>query len=101
MKEKVKFCFFVLALLAACFLISFAYRFSREQFVVDRCLSAYHGSFNYSTMSCDLETNHPYISYQTRHPRDKQNFLIALGSFAVFLSAYLYLKIDLKRVTSS
>ena len=51
-------------------------------------------------MSCDLEANHPYISYQARHPRDKRNFLLALGSLGVFLLAYLSTKTSLKRVTS-
>jgi len=100
LKDKVRLWFLVPAFLAAYFLISIAYRFSREQLIVDRCLSAYHGSFDYSTMSCDLEANHPYISYQARHPRDKRNFLLALGSLGVFLLAYLSTKTSLKRVTS-
>ncbi len=97
MKDKVRLGTLLLAFLAACGLASVIYRFSREEFIVDRCLSANHGSFNYSNMSCDLETNHPYIPYQVRYPRDKETALVALVSFAVFLSAYVYMKRAMKK----
>jgi len=96
-KDKIRLGVLLLALLAASFLASVIYRFSREEFIVDRCLSANHGSFNYSNMSCDLEANHPYIPYQARHPRDKETALIALVSFAVFLSGYGYMKRAIKK----
>jgi hypothetical protein len=34
---------------------------------VDACLDS-GGSFNYATMDCDHATNHPYISFERRHP---------------------------------
>jgi hypothetical protein len=76
--------------LATCVLVSVASRFVREEFTVDRCLSAHHGSFNYSNMTCDLETNHPYVSYQTRHPRDETYFLFSFVSAIAFLLIYSY-----------
>jgi len=87
----------LLALLAAFFAISVAYRFLREELMVDRCLSGEHGSFNYSNRTCDLETNHPYISYRVRHPHDKRAAIIALASFAAFLSAYIYMRTNQKK----
>jgi len=69
-----------------------AYRFLHEEYVVDECLSGRHGSFDYTTMSCDLEENHSYISYWTRHPHDELTALTALVSFALFLSGYVYLE---------
>jgi hypothetical protein len=98
-EDKAKLSFLLLALIAACFMTSIGYRFWREQFVVDRCLSGYYGSFDYSKMSCDLEENHPYVPYQLRHPHDKQNFLLGLSSFAVFLSVYLFLKADYQKIS--
>jgi hypothetical protein len=80
----------LLALIAAFFLTSVIYRFSREDLMVDRCLTANHGSFDYSSMSCDLENNHPYVPYQLRHPHDKQTALLAVVSLAVFLAGYRY-----------
>jgi hypothetical protein len=85
-----KMFFVFLTVIAALVLVSVTYRFSREWLMVDRCLSDEHGSFDYSRMSCDLETNHPYIPYHVRHPRDKQTALIAGAFFAAFLSAYWF-----------
>jgi hypothetical protein len=62
------------------------YRFSREEFIVDNCLSAKHGSFDYAKMSCDLEENHAYVPYQARHPHDKQ---IAIGSLIILAALAL------------
>ena|ERR1700730_6420774 len=87
----------LLALFSGYFLVAIGYRFLREQMVVDRCLSAYHGSFNYSDMSCDLKENHPYVSYKTRHPRDEQNLLLALGCFGAFLLACWQLRTKIKK----
>jgi hypothetical protein len=87
-KRKLRPWFLLLTLFTAGVLVSVAYRFSREELMVDRCLSANHGSFDYSTMKCDLEANHPFVPYQVRHPRDKQVALIAFISFAVFVSGY-------------
>jgi hypothetical protein len=82
--------FLFLALVAGCALIFVTYRFSHEEWMVDDCLSAQHGSFDYSKMSCDLEENHPYIPYHVRHPRDSLIALVAFVSFALFLSGYWY-----------
>jgi hypothetical protein len=73
------------AIVAAVFLMLVTYRFLREELVVDRCLSASHGSFDYSTMSCDLQNNHPYVSYGSRHPHDKQIALVSFVAFWLFL----------------
>jgi len=96
-KDKVRLWFLLLALLSACFLIYVTFRFSREELMVDRCLSAKHGSVNYSNMTCDLETNHPYVSYQVRHPHDKRTAVLALVSFVAFLSGYCYTRTNQKR----
>ena len=97
MRDKVRLWFLLLAFLAAYFVTSVAYRFLREQWMVDRCLSAYHGSVNYSNMTCDLETNHPYVSYRVRHPHDKRTATLALVSFAALVSGYFYTRINQKR----
>jgi hypothetical protein len=95
-KEKVRFWFLLLMLLAACFLSFVTYRFSHEELIVDRCLSDYHGSFDYSKMTCDLATNHPYVSYESRHPRDKWNFTLAFICFVSSLTSYFYMRTDRK-----
>jgi hypothetical protein len=97
-KNKVGMWFLIVALVAAYFLVAIAYRFSREELMVDRCLSDYHGSFNYSSMTCDFETNHPYVSYQARHPRDKWAAALALVSFASLLSGYFYTRANQKKI---
>ena len=38
----------------------------REWFQVDACLDS-GGSFNYTTMTCDLALSHPYIPFPGRH----------------------------------
>ncbi len=63
MKNKVRTWFLLLALVSAYFLVIVTYRFSREEWMVDRCLSGYHGSFNYSNMTCDLERTHPFYLF--------------------------------------
>ncbi len=92
MKRKFRIVLLALTLLAAGVFISVSFRFLREEKKVDDCLSAKHGSFDYLTMSCDFESNHPYVPYHVRYPRDKQTALLAFVSFAAFLSAYLYAK---------
>ena len=101
MKAKLTSSFLLVALLAGSVLISVTYRFSREWLIVDRCLSALHGSFDYSNMSCDLQTNHPYIPYQLRHPRDEWIALLALVSLALSLSGYSYARTNHKRSDST
>ena len=88
MNNKKKVAFLALTILAGCFLSSVVIRRVHEEFVVDDCLSGHHGSFDYSKMSCDLETNHPYVPYGVRHPRDGRNFALALSAFVAFLLAY-------------
>jgi hypothetical protein len=100
MKDKMRLWFLRLAILAACFLIFVTYRFSREEFMVDRCLSDLHGSFNYSNMTCDLETNHPYVPYHSRHPRDKWVAALAFACFVPFLSGYFHKRTNQKNMTS-
>jgi hypothetical protein len=85
-----KLAFLLAALLAAFVLISITYRYLSEEMIVDRCLSASHGSFDYSTMSCDQVNNHIYVSYGIRHPYDRETALVALAAFAVFLSCFRY-----------
>jgi hypothetical protein len=89
-KARLGFCF--LGLLAACVLAAVTYRFSREEFIVDNCLSAKHGSFDYAKMSCDLEENHIYVPYQVRHPHDKRIAVVSLVTFVALLIGYRFLK---------
>jgi hypothetical protein len=91
-KSKFRIVFLVLALLAAGVFISVSFRFLHEEKKVDDCLSAKHGSFDYSTMSCDLETNHPYVPYSVRHPRDERIAPIAFLCSIAFLSGYFFTK---------
>lgn len=81
--------FLLLAALAAFFLASVIHRFLHEEGMVDDCLSGKHGSFDYSTMSCDLKENHIYVPYHVRHPHDKSSALIAFVAFVLFLSGYV------------
>ena len=92
MKSKFRIAFLALALLAGGVFISVSFRFLLEEKKVDDCLSAKHGSFDYSTKSCDLETNHPYVPYSARHPLDKRVALIAFLCCIAFLSGYFYTK---------
>jgi hypothetical protein len=92
--DKVRLLLLVLSLLAACFLIATVYSFSHEEMMVDRCLSAKHGSFNYTDMTCDLETNHPYVPYRVRHTHDKRRAGVAFIVFAAFLLAYFWTGAD-------
>ena len=96
MKEKARAVVVTLAFLGAACLVSVACRFAREEMTVDRCLSGRHGSFNYSSMTCDLEENHPYIAYHVRHPRDKRNAEISLAWLVTFASAYSLTKTRIK-----
>ena len=68
-----------------------AYRYLHEQNIVDECLSGKHGSFDYSTMSCDLENNHAYVSYEKRHPHDKPVGLTSGGFIVILLPIYFLL----------
>jgi len=79
-----------LALFAAGVFVSVSYRFLTEEKKIDDCLSGQHGSFDYSTMSCDLLENHPYVPYSVRHPRDKRIALIALACLVGFLCGYFF-----------
>jgi hypothetical protein len=89
--------FLVLAILATAVSASAAYRYLHEQSIVDRCLSGQHGSFDYSTMSCDIETNHTYIAYHVRHPHDEAVAVAAVVSLALFISAYGYITLRSRR----
>jgi hypothetical protein len=95
MINKVRTSFLLLALVGACSLSFITYRFFREELIVDRCLSAYHGSFNYSNMTCDLETNHPYVPYQVRHPNDAS---LAFVSFVSLLLGLTYTRTNRGKV---
>jgi hypothetical protein len=69
-------------------LASVGYRFLHEEFVVDHCLSGLHGSFDYSTMSCDVKENHVYVPYHVRHPYDAAIFIVALGMMVAIRLGY-------------
>ena len=98
MKRKIKTGFLFLTVIAGCFAISVSYRYLHEQRAIDDCLSGKHGSFDYSSMSCDLKENHVYVPYRVRHPQDKSIALIAVCAFALFLSGYGYMRASSKRV---
>jgi hypothetical protein len=89
-ENKARWGFFLFAFLAMCVLASVTYRFSREEFIVDNCLSAKHGSFDYAKMSCDLQENHIYVPYQVRHPHDRQIAIVSLVTFAALLIGYRF-----------
>ncbi len=90
MRDRVRISFLLLAIFSAGVLISVSYRFLHEEVMVDQCLSGKHGSFDYSSMSCDLETNHPYIAYSVRNPHDRQIAVLSFLSFVVFVSRWFY-----------
>jgi hypothetical protein len=91
-KSKLRLIVLASALLAAGVFVSVSYRFLAEEKKVDDCLSGRHGSFDYSTMSCDLETNHPYVPYGVRHPRDERIAQTAFVCFVGFLSCYFFIR---------
>jgi len=76
------------ALLSAYFLLAIGYRYAKEQRMVDDCLSRMHGSFDYATMTCDLEQNHPYVPYRKRHPDDARNAIGAGVRLAAIVLNY-------------
>lgn len=88
MRKKLRADFLIFAVFSACFPIFVVHRYLHEELLVDNCLSAKHGSFDYSTITCDLEENHTYVSYHDRHPRDGSVFLIGSVACVLFLSAY-------------
>ena len=98
LKKKTRWGFLFLAIIAGCFVISVPYRYLHEQWVIDDCLSGKHGSFNYSSMSCDLSENHPYVPYGVRHPHDRSIALIAVSGFVLFLSDYRFMRVSSKHV---
>jgi hypothetical protein len=79
-----------LAVLAALISGSIMYRYFREGIKVDECLDVKHGSFDYSTMSCDLTRHHAYIPYKLRHPYDETIVLTAAFGLIVFGLAFLF-----------
>ena len=92
MKAKAQLMFFLCALVVACVLATVTYRFAREEFVVDNCLSGKHGSFDYAKMSCDIEENHPYVPYQVRHPHDKRIAIVSLVGLVGLAVGYCLLR---------
>ena len=93
MRVSLRLMFLLFAFVAAYFIVSIGYRYLHEQMIVDDCLSGKHGSFDYSKMTCDLEENHPYISYHVRHPHDRRNLQTAFVFFASCTLAYVWLKV--------
>jgi|SRR5271156_3882457 len=93
MKEKTQSGFLLLAIIAGCFMISVTYQYLHEQWIIDDCLSGRHGSFDYSSMSCDLSENHVYVPYRVRHPHDKSIALIAVLIFVLSLSGYGFMRL--------
>jgi len=88
--RKLRLALLVPALLSAYFLLAIGYRYAQEQRIVDDCLSRMHGSFDYATMRCDLEQNHPYVPYRTRHPDDARNAVVAGITLAAILLTYQF-----------
>jgi hypothetical protein len=78
LKKVLRMASLLVAIAAIAVLIFTGQRFLREERIVDDCLSAKHGSFDYSTMSCDLNENHPYVPYHIRHPHDGSLALVAV-----------------------
>ena len=95
--EKIRSGLLVLVIIAAALLISIGYRFTHEEMLVDDCLSGKHGSFDYSTMSCDVAENHNYVPYAARHPHDASNAAIAFLAFGLFSSGYVYMRVKSRR----
>jgi hypothetical protein len=61
-----------------------------EAVAVDNCLDM-GGSFNYGTMSCDFEMNHPYIPFKIRHPHLLQKSGIGFVSGMLLLAGSILL----------
>jgi len=78
----------LVALAAALVAIAVPFRYMREQSVVDDCLSKKHSSFDYATISCDVNENHPYVPYGMRHRHDVPVALTALIAFARLITSY-------------
>jgi hypothetical protein len=97
-KEKIRSGFLFLAIIAGCFVISVPYRYLHEERAIDDCLSGKHGSFDYSTMSCDLNENHAYVPYRIRHAHDQSIALVAVLAFALFLSGYRFMGVNSENV---
>jgi len=96
MKGKIRSGFLLLAIIAGWFVISVPYSYLHEQWLIDDCLSGKHGSFNYSSMSCDTRENHIYVPYGIRHPHDKSIALIAALALAMSLLGYGFVRVGSK-----
>lgn len=90
--KAVRFALLLLMTVAGTFFSVVTYRYLREQNIVDACLSGEHGSFDYSTMSCDLQNNHAYVPYEKRHPHDKPVEGIAICFIVIVLPIYVFLR---------
>lgn len=90
--KAVKFALLLLILFSGITFSVVTYRYLHEQNLVDDCLSDKHGSFDYSTMTCDLENNHAYIPYEKRHPHDESVALVAIGAIVILLPIYIFLR---------
>jgi hypothetical protein len=98
MKKRLRAALLIAAALAALVPIFVAHRYFHEESMVDECLSGRHGSFDYSTMTCDLNENHLYVSYSVRHPDDSSIFFVGSAACALFLSGYAFVKIVGKNI---
>ena len=65
---------------------------------VDACLDS-GGSFNYSSMDCDHAANHPYISFERRHPGVLRTLRIRTGVCAPALELGLAMLVWPRRRT--
>ena len=57
--------------------------FVSEWLAVDECLDS-GGSFDYAAMDCDHANNHPYVSFEQRHPGAMQTLHVRASVGAPF-----------------
>lgn len=77
-----------LVLLGTFLIGAVAISYAREFRAVDSCLDS-GGSFDYSRMECDHQSNHPFIRYSERHPSAEfiaaSGGLVAVGGLALMI----------------
>ena len=91
MHRKFNVVLLLLAFIALSGVLAVSSRYGREQWDIDYCLDR-GGSFDYTSMSCDLLKSHVFSSYRARHPHDAKVVLVGSVLFFVFSAAYFYVR---------
>jgi hypothetical protein len=88
---------FLIALLSIMVSLYLGAQYAKDWMVVDSCLDG-GGSFDFENMVCDHSSNHPYVSYQQRHPGSLR--LLLSGTLLAFSSFLIGKRLSVSRTRS-